>query len=125
MSYIGKVAGRKKAVANLRLVHDGAGNATMYWDGVSQGTIAIDTSTYSTLFASVGTAVNYLEVFDSTGEELKIATGAAASEVDLFQITPGGNGGVPVRIDNGVRLSIKLITATPVANAETLVNFYQ
>lgn len=74
------------------------------------------------LVASLGSDVNALDLFDSSGQTLEIGTGAAASEVRLFLVYPGGNGQLPVRIASGTRVSIRAVSAT--ANAgEIDINF--
>jgi len=73
---------------------------------------AVTTSAYVQLIASTAAATNTVEIFDSSGETLVFATGAAASEVDQFYINPGGNGQISFSIPSGTRISIKAVTAT-------------
>ncbi len=74
---------------------------------------AVNTSLYVTLVADVGaTAITEVEVFDSSGETLVLAVGAAAAEVDMNYIMPGGNGRILVSIPANARLSVKAVTAT-------------
>jgi len=73
----------------------------------------VTTAAYTTLVASTSGIINTITVFESSGQGMILATGAAASEVDLLLIPPGGfDGPVQVRIASGVRLSIKAILAT-------------
>jgi hypothetical protein len=74
--------------------------------------VNVTTAAYVELIASTGSEINQLEIFDSSGETLKLALGAAASEVDLLLVTPGGNGIIPVNIPAGTRVSIKAVSAT-------------
>jgi len=53
-----------------------------------------------------------IDIFDSSGEDLFLAFGAAASEVNQMIITPGGNGRISLRIPANTRVSIKAVTAT-------------
>jgi len=86
---------------------------------------AVTTSAYVTLSASFPQDCLAYMYFDSSSRTLKLAVGAAGSEVDLPQyILPGGQDSpVPIHITKGQRLSIKAVDAT--ANTGQLVmNFY-
>lgn len=72
----------------------------------------VTTAAYTQLIASTSSAVTELEIFDSSGQTLVLATGAAASEVDKLYIVPGGNGRIPVSIAASTRISIKAVSAT-------------
>lgn len=83
----------------------------------------VTTAAYTQLVASLGAAVNEVEIFDSSGETLVLATGGAGSEVDQAFVFPGGNGRIPLAIASGARVSIKAVSAT--ANSgEIAINFY-
>jgi hypothetical protein len=84
----------------------------------------VTTSAYVQLIATVGaTDVQEVEIFDSSGQTLLLATGGAGSEVDQVYILPGGNGRIPLRIASGTRVAVKAVSAT--ANVgELTVNFY-
>ncbi len=85
--------------------------------------VNVTTGAYVTLLASTSAAISELEIFDSSGQTLLLATGAAASEVDQVYIIPGGNGRIPLSIAASTRVSIKAVSAT--ANlGEITVNFY-
>ena len=85
--------------------------------------VNVTTGAYVQLVASTTSITNVLEIFDSSGQTLYLATGAAASEVNQLIIYPGGNGRVEFKIAAGTRVSIKAISAT--ANTgEIDVNFY-
>lgn len=84
----------------------------------------VTTAAYVQLVASLAGATDEIEIFDSSGQTLVLATGAAASEVDKFYITPGGNGRMTFHIASGTRVSVKAVSAT--ANSgELTVNFYK
>lgn len=72
----------------------------------------VTTGAYVELIASTASDISKMQIFDSSGQTLVIATGAAASEVDKFLIFPGGNGDVDVSISSGTRISIKAVSAT-------------
>lgn len=73
---------------------------------------SVTTAAYVQLTAATTANINKLEIFDSSGETLILAVGAAASEVDQFYILPGGNGSVDLFIPAGSRIAIKSKTAT-------------
>lgn len=84
----------------------------------------VTTSAYVQLIASTANTANSIEIFDSSGQTLFLATGAAASEVNQVYIIPGGNGRIPLKIAAGTRISIKAVSAT--ANTgEIDINLYQ
>jgi hypothetical protein len=72
----------------------------------------VTTAAYVQLTASTAAIVNKIEIFDSSGQALILAVGAAASEVDQLYIFPGGNGAVELAIPASSRISVKAKTAT-------------
>lgn len=72
---------------------------------------SVTTAAYTQLTASTAADVNKVEVFDSSGQTMILAVGAAASEVDQFYIFPGGQGAVDLYIPSGSRIAIKAKTA--------------
>lgn len=72
----------------------------------------VTTAAYVELIASTSADITKMQIFDSSGQTLVIATGAAASEVDKFYVFPGGNGDIEVSIPSGTRVSIKAVSAT-------------
>jgi hypothetical protein len=74
-------------------------------------TTPVTTAAYTELIASTSAAIKRLEIFDSSGQLLVLALGAAASEVDLLYILPGGNGQITQEIPAGTRVSIKAVSA--------------
>ena len=84
---------------------------------------SVTTAAYVQLVASTGSAVNKIEIFDSSGETLKIAFGAAASEVDQFLVFPGGQGAININIPASTRVSIKAVSNTA-SVGEIDINFY-
>ena len=73
---------------------------------------SVTTSAYTQLTASTASAVNKIEIFDSSGEALILAVGGAGSEIDQLYIFPGGNGPVDLAIPASSRISVKAKTAT-------------
>jgi hypothetical protein len=86
-------------------------------------TTPVTTGAYVQLVASAATAVKEIEIFDSSGESLVLAMGAAGAEVNKAYVFPGGNGRIPVQISAGQRLSIKAVSASA-TSGELLINFY-
>lgn len=83
----------------------------------------VTTSAYVQLIASTSATSTKLEIFDSSGEVLILAVGAAASEVDQLYIFPGGNGPVELNIPSGSRISVKAKTTTASAGL-LVINLY-
>jgi len=83
----------------------------------------VTTAAYTQLVASIATATKEIEIFDSSGQTLYLATGAPGSEVDQILIFPGGNGRVRLIIPLGSRVSIKSVSATA-SDGEIDVNWY-
>ncbi len=85
---------------------------------------SVTTGAYVQLIASVGsTAVTEIEIFDSSGQTLVLATGAGGAEVDQFYILPGGNGRMSFSIAASTRVAVKAVSATA-SVGELTVNFY-
>lgn len=74
--------------------------------------VNVTSAAYVELIASTSVACKQLEIFDSSGQLLILALGAAASEVDKLYILPGGNGQVICNIPAGTRISIKAASTT-------------
>lgn len=87
--------------------------------------VNVTTGAYVQLLAaaSVTAAVKEIEIFDSSGQTLLLATGAAASEVDQIYIIPGGNGRIPLAIAASTRISVKAVSATA-SSGEIIINLY-
>lgn len=84
---------------------------------------SVSSAAYAELIASTGSEYGEIEIFDSSGQTLKLAIGSAGAEVDKFLIIPGGNGRIKYRIPSGSRVSIKAVSGT--ANAgEISMNLY-
>lgn len=84
---------------------------------------SVTTAAYTQLIASTAAAYSAIEIFDSSGQTLKLAIGGSGAEVDQFIIFPGGNGRIPFTVASGSRISIRALSAT--ANSgEIDINFY-
>lgn len=77
----------------------------------SYDTVGVTTAAYTELVASTSGTIEKLRIFDSSGEIMILATGAAASETDVLYIEPGGPGDIELSIPSGTRLSVKALSA--------------
>jgi hypothetical protein len=74
---------------------------------------AVSTSAWTELEDATTLTINRLEIWDSSGETLKLGVGAAGAEQDLCLIPPGGNPGLmDILIPQGMRLAVKAVSAT-------------
>jgi hypothetical protein len=83
----------------------------------------VTTSAYTEIVANTPNEYSAVEIFDSSGQTLKLAIGAIGSEVDQFLIFPGGNGRIPYSVLQSQRVSIKAVSANATVG-EICVNFY-
>jgi len=76
-----------------------------------------------TLIASTTIDTSQIQLFDSGGYSMRLATGAAASEVELLKIPPGGfAGAVSIEIPAGTRLSYRAEGIATVSVGELILN---
>lgn len=100
-----------------------AGRAASNRARIDYTSTSVTTAAYTQLLASTSAAINEVEIFDSSGQTLVLATGTAGAEADQVYIFPGGNGRIPLAIATSTRVAIKAVSAT--ANTgEISVNFY-
>lgn len=85
--------------------------------------VNVTTSAYTQLIASTSAQINKIQIFDSSGQTMVLAVGAAASEVDQIYIFPGGNGDVELLIPAGSRVSVKAVSATA-DSGELIINCF-
>lgn len=84
---------------------------------------AVTTGAWVELTASTPSLCSQIEIFDSSGQLLRLAVGAAAAEADILYDFPGGNGRLPCVIAPGSRIAIRAVTGT--ANVGFIaINFY-
>lgn len=84
----------------------------------------VDDSGYTEVVSSVGaTDVAEVEIFDSSGQTMILATGTLGNESDQIYIFPGGNGRIPLEIAAGTRVSVKAAGSTA-SVGELVINFY-
>jgi hypothetical protein len=80
------------------------------WRNVYSST-AVSTIAYTQIDASTAADINRLQIFESSGQTMALATGAGGAEVIQLYITPGGID-IDYRIPSGTRISIIAISAT-------------
>jgi hypothetical protein len=124
MAYSGTERGKKKALASVRLVHQGAGAAQLYKDLDLPSSVTISTSTWLELFNSSAAKVTMVEIFSSSGEVEILATGDSGLETVLFRIIPGGGGYGLIQIDAATRICYRPESVVPGANSELIINFF-
>ena len=71
--------------------------------------ITVTTAAYTEIIASTSDAVTRVNIFDSSGEIIELALGAAGSETRKM-IIPAGGISTAVLIASGTRVSIKSLT---------------
>jgi hypothetical protein len=80
----------------------------------------VTTSAYVELDAALNANVSAIEIFDSSGETLLLALGAASGEVDTLFIMPGGNGFLNCALPKGARLSVKAVSGNATTGELTI-----
>lgn len=90
---------------------------------VDYATNNVATDTYYQLDSALNGASRHAEISDTGGQSMILAIGASGSEVEVKTIVPGGNGLVPLRLDEGQRLAIKALSGN-VASGELLITLY-
>lgn len=124
-----QTAGNKLVPAVACMATDGNSNLIPMPIGTGAGTIIIPgrssvglarnvyssvnvgTGAYVQLVASTSDTTNHVHIFDSSGQTLVLATGAALSESNKLYIPPGGIS-ADLTIASGTRVSIKAISGT-------------
>jgi len=95
---------------NIGIV-EAAGKSSVELIHNDHSSTAITTSAYVQLVASTSGDVNRWHIFDGSGEGLILATGSAASEVDIAYIPPGGlDSPLDLYVASGTRISVKALT---------------
>lgn len=85
--------------------------------------VNVTTSAYVQLVSSLAAEAHEVEIFDSSGQTLLLATGGAGVEADKVYIVQGGNGRIPLRIASGTRVAVKAVSGTA-SSGEIVINFY-
>ena len=98
----------------------GVANAPVY---NAYGTTSVTTSAYTQLIASTTAATNFVDIFDSSGQAMILATGGSGSEVILAYVPPGGDQ-IRVKIPISTRVAYKALTATA-STGYLLMNLWQ
>ncbi len=113
----------KKILALCGFLFSGSAFSAAVTAGVNVFSYAgtnVTTSAYTTLVAATPYNVSKIQVCDTSTKLLKIAVGAASSEVDAFTVNVSGCVLVPFAIAAGSRLSIEAIDATATVGYNSL-----
>lgn len=88
------------------------------------GVTNVTNAAWTQLLASVGASdIEQIMLFDGGGYAMELGIGAAAAEVRMLLIPPGGfNGNLPVKIPAGSRLSVRAVGAALVNLGEIDLN---
>lgn len=86
-------------------------------------TTTITTGAYVQIAAITSGLIKEIEIFDSSGQTMKLAVGSAGLEIDQCYIFPGGNGRIPLTIPAGSRISLMAVSANA-TSGEIDINFY-
>lgn len=87
---------------------------------LSYASTNVTTGAYVTLVASSPVSAGRFQVCDTSTKLLKIATGAASSEIDAFTVQVSGCVIVPYYFPAGTRFSIKAVDASATTGYNTL-----
>ncbi len=85
--------------------------------------VPVTTGAYVEIVSSTLSTFKEVEIFDSSGQTLALATGDAASEIPVLYIIPGGNGRVPLQVPTNTRLSLVAIS-DDATEGYIVINFY-
>lgn len=96
-------------VQTLRFVHG------------TDGTVG--TTTWVQLDDSLNSNVMIIDIFDSSGQVLELGQGPAGSETRVCFVFPGGNGRIPLILDQGQRLTVRAVDGVA-ASGQLCMNLY-
>jgi hypothetical protein len=85
-------------------------------------TTAITTAAWTALVGSTSADVNHLDIFNGSGEVLKLSIDGGVSD-NIF-IPPGGNGLINLQIASGSDIRVRAVSADTVVGDEFVVNFF-
>lgn len=101
-----------QGASTLRMTQAGRAITSTILANNSYSGTNVTTSAYVQLIASTASAVNMVCLANSSGSIIKMATGAAASEVDRIYVPAGGSGCFGVNIAASTRISLEALDAT-------------
>lgn len=96
----------------MRVVPAGRPHTTAIVASNNYAGTSVTTSAYVQLISSTANAIQTVCISDSSGSILKLATGAAASEVDRIYLPAGGAGCYGINIPASTRISLEALDAT-------------
>ena len=92
---------------------------------VNYATTAITTSAYTQLVLATPISVSKIQISDSSTYIVKLAIGAAGSEVDICTNAISATTIVPIYIPVGTRLSVKSVNQTSISSGYLTVSLVQ
>ena len=84
----------------------------------------VTTGAFVELKAAIAQDCTAIEIFDSSGQTLELATGSGGSEVVFMRVFPGGNALIPVALAAATRIAVRAVSADATVG-EININFYQ
>lgn len=84
----------------------------------------LNTVAWTQLVASLGSDVNEIEIFDSSGSVIEFGVGASGTESRQFFVMPGGSGRFSCLLNKGMRLSLRAVD-TNANTGQVCINLWQ
>lgn len=120
----GNIIGSKLVGSNYGLMSSALGLTIVDKARIDFTGTTLTNAAYITLVASLAAECQAIQIYNGIGSAIFLATGAAASEVNLLHIFPLLNGTImPVRIAAGTRISLKSIATAAIITTELNINF--
>ena len=91
-------------------------------DRIDYGATSVTTLAWTTVIAATSASIEWMDIFDSSGETLEIGTGAAGFEFHMGYVIPGGNSLYNV-IPVGTRIALRAVSADATVG-EFVVNMF-
>lgn len=101
-----------------------SGNSAVQLIRNAYASTGVTTAAYVELDSALNHEINEIEISDSSGSALKLALGAAGSEVDLMYIHPSMSRRVRVKMPKGARLSIRAVDTNATTGQLLITCFY-
>lgn len=96
---------------------------------VDYAVTAVGTGAWVEIEDSMPRNCNRVEIYDSgvaaaVAQDMRLGYGPSGSEQDALRIVPGGNGFVPLLLNEGMRLVVRAVSAQPTSGT-LILNFYK
>lgn len=107
--------GQKNSAGSVPVVISNDQPAVTVFNGesvrVDYGVTPVTTGAWVELVASTAAQIQYLDIYDSSGQTMELGVGGVGSEVRAFYVYPGGNGRIRFTINAGIRVAIRAVSA--------------